>query len=114
MINWSTRWKQICGLRGKHLESVMFRLVGWTGTLESKVIDRSPSRNYRRWVFGFTVVTVVLFLLVGAVKQWRHGGGQNSDLVDALWHTIWICYTLAKLGLIALLFVAGYRHFKHR
>ena len=60
------------------------------------------------------IVTGVLFVLVGAVGLWRHGGGSGSLGVDVLWWIMWIVYTVAKLILIGVLVATIYQWVRSR
>lgn len=70
---------------------------------------RSINGRLAWWLAG---ITAVLFLLVGVVNRWRHGGGEGSAAVSILWHTVWIAYQCFKIWLIVVIVVLLYRRFQ--
>jgi hypothetical protein len=52
-----------------------------------------------------------LFLLTGAVRNWHRGAGEGSWIVEAIWHSVWFIYTIAKVAFIAFLIWLAWRYF---
>ncbi len=73
------------------------RLPSWT---------RSASGPQAVWLL---LAVVALFLLVGAVHRWHHGGGENSVAVDIVWRVVWITYQVFKVWLIVVVVMIIYR-----
>jgi hypothetical protein len=67
---------------------------------------RSVNGRLALWL---AVIAGCLFLGVGVVNRWHHGGGEDSVGVDVLWHTVWIIYQVLKVWLIVVVAILLYR-----
>jgi hypothetical protein len=88
--------------------------AAWADSGVTDVKSAISQRKYRRLIFRLMALVLALFLLVGAVHNWRAGDGRDSLLADLLWHTVWVSYSLARLALVALLLLAAYAFFESR
>lgn len=76
--------------------------------------DSRPLVKLQSLLAAVAVATAALFVLMGAVAEWHHGGGSDSVGVDVLWWVVWIVYTLAKLILVGVLLVTIYQWYVSR
>ena len=53
-----------------------------------------------RLVGRLVALAVALFLLVGAVSLWRHGGGSGSPIVAVLYRGVWIAYVVSQIAVV--------------
>lgn len=80
------------------------RLPGMGTALRDDVAAKFPSP---RGLVLLLIVWILVFLpLVGALNNLRHGSAQGNELVDVLWHVLWIVWNLVLFSLIALLVIA--------
>ncbi len=62
-----------------------------------------------RLALWLALITGVLFLVTGAIREWRLGSGRGSEFVAALWHLTWSVYTLIAVWLICVVVGLAYR-----
>jgi hypothetical protein len=75
-------------------------------------VFRPGSRPVVKWqsiLAAVAIVTGALFLLMGAVSMWDHGGGRGSAAVDVIWWVVWIVYSLARVALIGVVAMVIYQ-----
>jgi hypothetical protein len=80
------------------------RLPGMGAAVEDEAAAKSPSR--RRLVVLLVVWVLVFLPLVGALDKLHNGAARGNEIVDVLWHVLWIVWNLVLLALIALLVIA--------
>lgn len=83
------------------------RLPGMGAALEDEAAAKSPSP--RRLAVLLAVWVFVFFPLVGALDNLHHGSARGNEIVDVLWHVLWIVWNLVLFALIALLVIAHTR-----
>ncbi len=66
------------------------------------------------FIFYLALMFVVLAIAVEAIDEWRHGSGEGSIAVDALWRVSLITSRVCQVALSVLLAIWGYRQFSRR
>lgn len=102
--------------RTEAMGDVQAQLASRFGTYKTAVKQKWPRTNtdWQSLLAGVAIGTALIFVVMGAVAKWRHGGGSGSVAVDTLWRTTWIIYVFAKLLLLAVILATVIHYMTHR